>query len=408
MTRLAVIAAIVAAIALVVSEAAMEPDGAERALLYGLFAGVSAVAGLVGWTLISLHRRFGSLRWTLVGVGVAAVAATAAVVGAAAIAMFLSVHDLLLVSAALAFGVGLGTVLAAAVAGPLTADLRRLTTAAHTVAAGDLTVRTDVRRADELGELASSVDAMVARLAALEEERDRDEAARRDLLAAISHDLRTPLAALQAAIEALQDDVGGDPEHYLHSMATEVGLLHSMVDDLFVLARLQAGDLQLERMAVDLTELTDDAVESMVCVAASRNVDLHLEAGTAVAVDGDPQALARVLRNLVDNAIAHAPPHTTVQVRISSDSQFPTVRVEDEGPGFPADFAERAFDPFTRTDDARNRNTGGAGLGLAIARGLVLAHNGHIWVEPGTGGRIAFTLPPAAIRNDEAVGAPRR
>lgn len=407
MTRLAPIAGIVALVALLVSEAAMEPDGAERAVLYGLFAGVSAVAAVAGWTLTSLHRRFRSLRWTLVGVGVAAVAATAAVVGAAALAMFLSVHDLLLVSAALVFGVGLGIVLAVAVAGPLTADLRALTAAAQAVAAGDLTVRTDVRRADELGGLASSIDAMVARLATLEDERERDEAARRELLAAISHDLRTPLAALQAAIEALQDDVGGDPEHYLRSMATEVSLLHSMVEDLFVLARLQAGELQLERMAVDLTELADDAVESMASIAAKRNVALHLDAPALVLIDGDPQALARVLRNLVDNAIAHAPARTTVQVGISSVDQHPTVRVEDEGPGFPTDFADRAFDPFTRTDDARNRNTGGAGLGLAIARGLVWAHHGHIWVEPGTGGRIVFTLPPSATRTDEIVGASR-
>lgn len=407
MTRVALIAGIVAAVSLLVSEATMELDGADRAVLYGLFAGASAVAAFAGWLLTSLHRRFRSLRWTLVGVGVAAVAATAAAVGAAAIAMFLSLHDLLLVSAALVFGVGLGIVLAVAVAGPLTADLQGLTAAAHAVAAGDLTVRTDVRRADELGGLASSIDSMVARLATLEEERERGEAARRELLAAISHDLRTPLAALQAAIEALQDDVGGDPEHYLRSMATDVSLLHSMVDDLFVLARLQAGELRLERMAVDLTELADDAVESMTRVAARRSVGLHLDAGASVLVDGDPQALSRVLRNLLDNAIAHAPARTTVRVRIGSQDHPPTVRVEDEGPGFPADFADRAFDPFTRSDDARNRNTGGAGLGLAIARGLVLAHDGHIWVEPGAGGRIAFTLPPAAARAEDVLRARR-
>jgi signal transduction histidine kinase len=94
---------------------------------------------------------------------------------------------------------------------------------------------------------------------------------------------------------------------------------------------------------------------------------------------------------------------TPVRVRIGSPSDPCTVRVEDEGPGFFADFAERAFDLFTHTDDARTRDTGGAGLGLAIAHGLVLAHDGQIWIEPGAGGPIAFAVPPAPARSHEAL-----
>lgn len=208
---------------------------------------------------------------------------------------------------------------------------------------------------------------------------------------------------LQAAIEALQDGVSGDPDRYLRTMAADVDLLRGMVDDLFVLARLEAGELRLERMPVDLTELADSAVESLASMAARRDVHLRLDTVHPVVVEGDPQALGRVLRNLLDNAVVHAPACTTVRVRVGLDDKAATVRVEDDGPGFPAGFAGRAFEPFSRPDDARNRGAGGAGLGLAIARGLVLAHGGRIWIEQGTGGRVTFTLPPSS-----ADGAPCR
>lgn len=386
-------AAVVVGLALLVSEATMRPSTADRVELYGLFAGVSLVTTIAGWWLVRSHRRLRSLRWTIVVVGSSAVVVAGVMVAASATAMFLSVHDLRLVLASLTFGVGLGVLLAAAVAGPLTDDLRRLAETAGRVAEGDLDARTAIDRADEVGMLARSLDAMVARLGALQAERERGDAARRQLLASISHDLRTPLGTMQAAVEALQDGIAQDPDRYLRSMAGDLDLLRRMVDDLFVLARLEAGELEFEAMLVDLAEVADSAVESMTPVATRKDVIVALEAGSCPDVLGDPHALARVLRNLIDNAIRHTPSGSEVRVRLGATADRALVEVCDDGPGFPQPFRSRAFEAFSRADEARGRDGGGSGLGLAIARGIVDAHNGTIWIEDGNHGGVAFELP---------------
>jgi two-component system, OmpR family, sensor histidine kinase BaeS len=389
------VAAVVAGLALVVSEAAMRPSPGERLTLYSVFAAAAVLAGIVGWWLTRVHRRLPSLRWTILVVAVSAVVIAAAVVGVSAAAMVLAPSDVRLVLAALILGTGLGILVAAGVTGPLTADLRELASAAHRVAEGDLDVRTHIDRSDEVGALARSLDRMIAQLAKLEQERARGEEARRHLLASIGHDLRTPLASMRAAIEAIQDDVAADPDRYLRSMGNDVALLRGMVDDLFVLTRLEAGDLRFDEMPLDLSELVDGAVEAVIPIAARRSIEVHLDGNGTIPVTGDPQALNRVLRNLLDNAIRHAPPGSAVHVTVGRDGDGGAVWVRDAGPGFPPAFVGEAFDLFTRADEARGRTSGGAGLGLSIAREFVEAHGGRIWIEQGPGGRIAFSVPMA-------------
>jgi two-component system, OmpR family, sensor histidine kinase BaeS len=400
----------VAVVALVVSEAAMRPSPEERFTLYGTFAAGAVVAALVGWWLTRVHRRLSSLRWTVLAVAVTAVAVASGVVLLAAGAMLLAPADVRVVLAALTLGTGLGLLVAIGVTGPLTGDLRQLAGAARRVADGDLTVRTGIERADEVGELARSIDRMVDQLAEFERQRQRDEAARHRLLAAVGHDLRTPLATLQAAVEALQDGVAADPERYLKAMAADVELLRGMVDDLLVLTGLEAGEVRLERLPLDLTELADGAAEALAPVAARAQVEIRLDADGAVPVVGDARALDRVLRNLLDNALRHAPGGSTVRVAVQVDGGAGEVRIHDDGAGFPAGFVDRAFDRFSRADEARERHGGGAGLGLAIARELVEAHGGRIWIEPGPGATVAFRLPasPASASPDTRVSrAPR-
>lgn len=356
-----------------------------------VFAAVAVPTVLVGVLLVRVHRRLPSLRWTVLVVAVAAVVAAAGVVAAAAAAMFLSAHDLELVYAALAFGVALGAFFALAVAGPLTSDLRVVADAAGSVADGDLTVRTGIERKDEVGTLARDVDAMVDRLRELQSRRDDDEAARSHLLAAISHDLRTPLATLRAAVEALQDGVASDEPRYLTSMANDVELLTGMVDDLFLIARLDAGKMQLECLPVDLAELADSAAESMAPLAQQREVRVEVDGDAPLRTNADARGVTRVLRNLIDNAVRHAPGGSTVRVELL-DGSPQVVRVLDEGAGFSKEFLASAFEAFSRADTARTRDAG-AGLGLAIAKGLVEAQGGTIWAEPGPGGAVAFTLP---------------
>jgi two-component system, OmpR family, sensor histidine kinase BaeS len=346
------------------------------------------------------RRGLPSLRWTLLAVAVVAVLVAVAVVSAATSAMVLTGAQFRLVLLALVGGGALGVVAAWLVARPLRRDLRRLRDVASGVADGRLDVTTGIARRDEVGALADAVDRMVEQLAALERSRERDEAARRELFIAIGHDLRTPLASLQAAAEALQDGVSPDPQRYLRSMTADVLLLRGMVDDLFVLAQLEAGALHLERLPLDLAELVDGAVETTGPVAQRRGVHVHADLDGGVPVVGDARALDRVLRNLLDNAIRHAPEGTRVEVRVRGDARGCTVTVRDEGPGFPPGFEARAFDRFTRADASRTRAAGGAGLGLAIARELLEAHGGSIWLGDAggiagsaDGGIVSFRLP---------------
>jgi signal transduction histidine kinase len=308
--------------------------------------------------------------------------------------MFLSGHDLHLLSVVLAVAAGLSVVFAVSVTRSLRDDLDALRRTTDRVASGDLTARTGVARGDELGATAAALDTMIVRLAAADDARRRDDETRRALLAAIGHDLRTPLAALQAAIEALQDGLASDPERYFRSMSHDVDHLRGLVDDLFLLARIEAGELSVDPQPVDLTELADETIEAMEPVARAQHVELRLESEGRVPVVGGPEALGRVMRNLVDNAIRYAPESSRVVVRVSN-GESATVEVLDDGPGFDPELLSSAFDTFVRADPSRNRDTGGAGLGLAIARGVIEAHGGSVWATAGPGGRVGFRLPTA-------------
>ncbi len=389
---MAALAAIVAG-GLGLFEAVMQPSGGDRAVLLAILASMAGVAALAAWALPRWALRVGSLERTFVAVAVAAVVLVAAGAAAAALAMFFSSHDLDVLLVMLGFGLALGVVFGIGVARPLAADLRRIQATTRRVAAGDLSAHTGVVRPDEVGAVAEAVDEMVRRLAEAGELRERQEAARREFFAALGHDLRTPLAALRAAVEALQDGVAPDPQRYLASMARDLDALGSLVDDVFLLARLEAGSFDFEPVELDLAELADDALESLAPMARRREVRLRLETPGAVPVVGGPDALGRVIRNLVDNALRHAPPRSDVVVRLGNGSGA-SLAVEDAGPGFAADFVDAAFGTFVRADPARARATGGAGLGLAIARGVVEAHGGEIWAEPGPGGRVELRLPP--------------
>ncbi len=246
--------------------------------------------------------------------------------------------------------------------------------------------RSGVTRNDELGDAAEMFDLMVERLAAIEQERSL-------MLSSISHDLRTPLAALRASVEAIRDGVAEDPDMYLKGMERQVRALSVLVDDLQLHSRLVSGTMELHRQRLDLTELADEAMETVRPIAQARHVALLLEANHRVLVDADGAQLGRVIRNLLENAIRHAPDDSVVLVQIDEVAGTATLRVVDQGPGFPDEFKNRAFEPFTRADPARDTRTGTAGLGLSIARGIVTAHGGSIGVGDGPGGVVEIALP---------------
>jgi signal transduction histidine kinase len=177
-------------------------------------------------------------------------------------------------------------------------------------------------------------------------------------------------------------------------MRADIDALSHLVDDLFLLSTIEAGNLEFDREIVDVAELADESIDALHPVARERGVELVLEVDGVVPAVAGPAQIGRVIRNLVDNAVRHAPDGTRVTVSAAADGGA-RVTVTDEGPGFADDMVERVFETFVTGDPARSRASGGTGLGLAIARGLVDAHGGAIWVEAGDGGKVVFVLPPA-------------
>jgi len=371
---------------LLIAELAMNLTPNDRPELYVVFGAATLLsfAGAAAALRIGGHLR--SLRTSLQVVALAAVAVTGVVVGLAALTMFIEPHDLTLLLVALILGVGLGGVVAMAVAKPLTEHLAAVSSAASRVAAGDLSARTGVDRSDELGEVARSFDQMAARLETSDEER-------RLLTASISHDLRTPLASMQAAVEALQDGLAPDPPGYLRGLSHDIDYLRRLVDDLFLMSRIDAGSYHLEMSEVDLAELADEAVEAVAPAAAKRRIRLDVATPGRVGISADPAAIGRLFRNLLANAVRHSPEGGRVRIELARTGTKVSALVSDEGTGFSLEVRARAFERFVRADDSRNRDTGGAGLGLAIAKGIVEAHGGSIEILDAGGGQVRFTIP---------------
>jgi signal transduction histidine kinase len=363
---------------------------------------LTAASVLGGLVLQRITRTTRSLRQLVLAITIASLLIGAMAALLLARMMVLDAREARTVIGVLAVTALFATVLAIVASAGLGRDAQQVERALRDLEGGDRSARTNVHRADELGHVARALDALSQRLDELDLERKRLDDERTAMLTSVGHDLRTPLAALRAAIEALQDGVAPDQPRYFRAMAHDVEALSSLVDDLFLLARIESGRLDLVRSRVDLRELIDEAVEAITPVAAARQVSIDFDCAEPVGVDANARALGRVIRNLLDNAVRHAPSGSTVAVAIDGRRK-PVVRVHDQGAGFDDAFAPAAFDRFTRAEPSRNRSSGGAGLGLAIARGLVEAHGGRIWIEPPPGGTVAFELPSSTGTRVQSV-----
>jgi signal transduction histidine kinase len=228
------------------------------------------------------------------------------------------------------------------------------------------------------------------------------EASRRELVAWVSHDLRTPLAGLRAMAEALEDQVVIDPRevaHYHSQIRIETERLAAMIDDLFELSKIHAGALRLSPRVVGLEDLIADVVASAAPVARAKRVRLTGSAVRGMPVLIDSAEFGRAVRNLVINAIRHTPPDGTIEILGELRSGVACVSVSDECGGIPLDDLPRVFDVAFRGESARTPDpSGGAGLGLSIARGIVEAHSGDISVlNTGPGCQFLITLPLARV-----------
>jgi signal transduction histidine kinase len=236
---------------------------------------------------------------------------------------------------------------------------------------------------------------MIVQLAEEESRRDAADAARRALVAAISHDLRTPMAALRVMVDAIDDGLVDEETHarYLATMRTHVTALGSMIDDLFELSRLEAGDLEWSVEQVELSALVDETVAAMRVEAEAKGVEVASELRRLPRpARADPEKLQRVLFNLIQNAIRHTPADGSVTVRAQPSGDWVEIEVADTGDGIEPTDRDRIFDPFVRSE--ASRSGGGAGLGLAISRAIVEAHGGRIWLaDSDIGTRVRFVIP---------------
>jgi signal transduction histidine kinase len=352
------------------------------------FAAVVAAATLAaGCAAALVLRRLPSLRLRVSGLALLAVVLPLAAVALSGVVMFEAGHDVVLLGVAAASAL-VAAVAALLVVTSITGPLARLRAASSAIARGDLTARAPEQGPAELSELAGAFNEMAANLDELFD-------ARRQLIAWASHDLRTPLASLQAMLEAVEDGVA-EPARYLPAMREQVQVLGTLVDDLFELARIDAGALTIESRDAPVASLVQACVRGLEPQARAKGVSLEAR------LDGDPVAycapdkVERVVLNLLTNALRHTPSDGSVAVFVEADEEEVRVSVADTGEGIPPDSLQRAFERFWRADRARAR--GGAGLGLAIARGLVEAQGGRIWAEsrPGGGAIVRFTLPAGA------------
>jgi len=299
-------------------------------------------------------------------------------------------------------GAILAAILLAGIAGALLArrisrPLTRLAEAADAVSGGDL--GSSVETESDITELRSLSAAFNSMTFAL---RQSDQA-KTAFLADVTHELRTPLTVIKGTIETLQDGALDDAKHRDHllaSMEREADRLIRLVNELLVLTRADAGALKLQVQPLDLAEQVRSRCDRLAPLAARKGVALNvIEATAGLMVAGDADRLAQVLDNLLDNALRYAPDGSPIRIGLERAGDQVHCSVHDDGPGIPPEHLPFIFERFYRVDAARSRASGGAGLGLAIARALVAAQAGRISAESaeGQGTTITFSLPLARV-----------
>jgi signal transduction histidine kinase len=376
------------------------PQGefALMALFLGITAFVSALAGYAayrfGWINLSP-----TLRWTLLGGYILASVLTFFNVWFSAELMFVNDHDLTLAIILLVFAGGIAMILGYFLSSTVTERILSLQSAAQKFAQGDLHTRVPVNGRDELSALAVTFNQMAEQLQAADQRQRELETLRRDLVAWASHDLQTPLASMRAILEALSDGVVDEPEmvkRYLNTAQRDVMSLSALMDDLFQMSQLDTGGFPLNRARSSLNDLVSDTLESFSELAYRESIKLEGKVEEDVdPVVMDTQAIGRVLNNLISNALRHTAVGGEIRVHAWRTTHGVEVSVRDNGEGIQPQDIPHIFERFYRGEKSRNRGTGGAGLGLAIAHGIVRAHGGEIRVESqvGKGTQFTFTIP---------------
>jgi signal transduction histidine kinase len=354
------------------------------ALFLGITSLISALVGYVAYKLgwINLSP---TLQWSLLGVYILSGLLTFFNVWFSAQMMFASQHDLLLAIVLLLFASGMAVVLGYFLSSAVTSRIYLLKQTAEKIAEGNLQARVSVSGRDEVALLAQAFNQMAEQLESVDNKKRELEKMRADLIAWIGHDLQTPLASIRAILEGLEDDVIEDPQaikRYLNTAQRDVRSLSVLIDDLFQMAQLNAGGFQLDRANASLSDLISDTLESFAELAARQEVKLQGSVESNVdPVFMDTQRIARVLNNLINNALRHTPPSGELKIYACRTNHGVEINISDTGEGIQPEDIPHIFEGFFRGEKSRNRNSGGAGLGLAISHGIIQAHGGSITVQ---------------------------
>ncbi len=286
-------------------------------------------------------------------------------------------------------GGGVALVMTLVLSRRILSPIKALTKAARRLGRGDFSQRLELKDRGEVGELARAFNSMASDL-------ERAEQLRRNMVADVAHELRTPLSNIRGYLEAVNDGLMKPDAAAIKSLNEEASRLSRLVDELQELSLAEAGELKLECQSGDITELLNRSVSAFQAQTAAKGISLSLDLGGELPpVNIDSRRIAQVLYNLLDNAMAHTESGGAITISALREGDRVEVAVTDTGAGIPDEDLPYIFERFYRVDKSRARATGGSGLGLTIAKGLVEAHGGEVKVrsEPGKGSRFSFTIP---------------
>jgi signal transduction histidine kinase len=362
--------------------------------ILALAAGCSVAVGIVATLARPLLAR-ASVRQTFVAVALMALLGCVGGVLAAAKAMFVSDRDFEVVLLVITVTAVVSLAFAMVLAAPVTRGSRGLRDAARDLGVRGSYTPPAQTPTTELQDVSDELAQAAERLVEARERERAMERSRSELIAWVSHDLRTPLAGMRAMAEALEDGVAEDADRYHKQIRNEVDTMADLVDDLFTLSRINAAALRLERTTVALADLVSDALATAEPMAAAQQVRLRGHAQPDLHARADARELARVVGNLLDNAIRHTDAGGTVTVTAEPHGSDAVLVVQDECGGIPEEQMGRVFDTAWRASTARTPGTGShGGLGLAIVHGIMKAHGGDVTVTNVDGGcRFQAALP---------------